>query len=244
MPGTDANPLAAALTDGAPQSGGGSSALPQRTLGEKVMALGLIAPTLLNWAVLAHARWVGTTELVDSEGVAHATPRYRSANFELTFFLASLACVSSVVAHIWLTAGAISRRHALDQAGAHGGVGYAVRLAAAEAEAKRLSTAEWAHVALLAFDFFFAAAFVFSSATGAIFVGTLPGATIAIFVRFVLPPARTAMLRKQRTSSVAFAGGALRGSLAALMVQAIVLARCVRSCARRLLLSWLACMGS
>ena len=74
MPSTDDNPLAAALTDGAPQSGGGNSARPQRTLGEKVTALGLTAPTLLNWLVLAHARWIGTTKVVDSDGVAHATP--------------------------------------------------------------------------------------------------------------------------------------------------------------------------
>ena len=69
MPSTDANPLPAALTDGAAPSSSGSSALPQRrTLGEKVTALGLIAPTLLNWAVLAHARCIGTAEVVDSDG--------------------------------------------------------------------------------------------------------------------------------------------------------------------------------
>ena len=52
--------------------------------------------------------------------MAHATHRWHSFNFEHTFFVASTACVSTVFAHIWLTAGAIARRHALDQAGAHG----------------------------------------------------------------------------------------------------------------------------
>ena len=69
---------------------------------------------------------------------------------ELSFFLASTACISGLFAHLWLTAGAIARRHALGQAGAHGGVGYAARLAEAEAEARRLSAAEWAHVGLVA----------------------------------------------------------------------------------------------
>ena len=48
----------------------------RRTLGEKVTALGLIAPTLLNWAVLAHARWIGTVEVMDSDGVAHTVMYY------------------------------------------------------------------------------------------------------------------------------------------------------------------------
>ena len=91
MPSSDANPLGAALTAGAPQiTSSGSSALLQKTLGEKVTALGLIAPTLLNWLVLAHARWIGTAELEDNEGVAHATPRFRSVNFEFAFFVASV----------------------------------------------------------------------------------------------------------------------------------------------------------
>ena len=227
MPSTDNNPLAAALTDGAPQIDVAGSALPQRTLGENVTALCLIAPTLLNWAVLAHARWAGTAELADSEGVSYTIPRFRNWNCDNIFFVASVACISSVFAHIWLTAGAIARRHALDQAGAHGGVGYAARLAAAEAEARKLSAAEWAHVGLVAFDWFFAAFFVFKAAGGAAFIGTLPGLGVTLVAQFVLAPARAAVLRKQRTNSVAFVGGALRGSLAALMVQTVVLARCV-----------------
>ena len=143
------------------------------------------------------------------------------------FFLASAACISTVFAHIWLTAGAIARRHALDQAGAHGGVGYAARLAAAEAEAKRLSKAEWAHVGLVAFDFFFAEIFVFHFGGwgGTFGLGLGPGVGVALGARFVLAPARAVVLRKQRTNSVAFVGGALRGSLGALMLQAVVLAR-------------------
>jgi len=234
MPSNDANPLRLALTGSftvpdsdAPATG----ALPERTLGEKVLALGLIAPTLLNWAALPYARWVGTAELLDSDGWSYATPRFRNYNFEDTFFVTSVACISNVFAHIWLTTGAIARRHALHQAGAHGGVGYAARLAEAEAVAKRLSKAEWAHILLVAFDFFFAAFFVFSgsmSLAGVVATGILPGAGVAFGARFVLAPARVAVLHKQRTNSVAFAGGALRGSLAVLMVQNVVLARCVR----------------
>ena len=36
------------------------------------MAFGLIAPTLLNWLVLAHARWFGTALLADSDGSSPA----------------------------------------------------------------------------------------------------------------------------------------------------------------------------
>ena len=226
----DAKPLAVALTDGAARADGGSSVRPQKTLGEKVSVLGLIAPTLLNWAVLAWARWFGKpVEFEDSEGVMHATHRFRNDNFDHIFFVASMACISGFSAHIWLTATAIARRHALDHVGAHGGVGYAARLAAAEAETRQLSKAEWAHVGLVAFDFFFAAFFVFMPAygwSGAVSIGLSPGVSVALTAPS-LGPARVAVLRKQRTSSVTFAGAALRGSLAALTAAAIVLARCV-----------------
>ena len=103
MPSNDANPLRLALTGSftvpdsdAPATG----ALPERTLGEKVLALGLIAPTLLNWAALPYARWVGTAELLDSDGWSYATPRFRNYNFEDTFFVTSVACISNVFAHI------------------------------------------------------------------------------------------------------------------------------------------------
>ena len=164
--------------------------------------------------------------------MAHATHLYRNTNFENTFFTASTNCVSTVFVHVWLTAGAIARRHALDLAGAHDGDGYSARLDAAAKEAKRLRKAEWAHVALVAFDFFFAAMFVFmpdmhSRGPEPVIIALVPGGGVALLARFVLAPARATVLRKQRTNSVAFVGGALRGSLAALMVQAVVLARCV-----------------
>ena len=81
-------------------------------------------------------------------------------------------------------------------------------------------------VAFLAGDFF-AAFFVFplTSAWNMALTGLGPGPGVALVARLVLAPARAAVLRKQRTSSVAFAGGALRGSLSSLMAQAIVLAR-------------------
>ena len=195
------------------------------SLGEKVVAVVLIAPTLLNWLVLAEAHFIGTAEFGGSDGVSHAVHRSRSDNFEQTFFLASTTCIASVFAHVWLTMGAIARLHKLDQAGAVGGEGYASRLERAEAEAKKLSAAEWAHLAMVAVDFFFAAFVVFSQDRA---VGILPGAGVALVARCVLAPARAAVLRTQRTDGVAFAGSALRGSMAALMVQVLVLARCVR----------------
>ena len=182
-----------------------------------------------GWLVLAVAHWFLVAGLVDSDDALHLIDQSRCYNFEHYFFNASMTCISTVFAHVWLTAGAIARRHALHQAGAHGGVGYAARLAAAEAEARVLSKGEWAHVGLVAFDFFFAAFFVFT-AEFTVFrqmkFGLIPGAILAAVAKLVLGPARAAVLRKQRTNSVAFAGAALRGSLAVLMVQAVVLARC------------------
>jgi hypothetical protein len=133
--------------------------------------------------------------------------------------------------------GAIARRHTLGQTGAVSGESYATRLKRAEVEAAKLSATEWAHVAVVAFDFFFAAFVVFSAsvqASGgsfagevAIEIGILPGAGVALIARYVLAPARAAVLRTQRTNSVIFAGNALRGSMVVLMVQVLVLARCV-----------------
>lgn len=207
----------------------GSLTLSEKTLGEKVMAFSLIAPTLINWVVLAAAHWFGTAELVDSEGVAHTISRSRNFNFEYVFFNASTTCIGTVCAHVWLTMGAIARRHALGQAGAVKGVGYSQRLAAAEAEAGKPSWAEWVHLALVVFDYLFAAYAVFvssfSNLLGATFSGVLPAMAVVLLVARVLVPARVAVLRKQRVRSVAFAGGALRGSLMTLMVQVIVLAR-------------------
>ena len=283
-------------------------ALDALTLGEKVGAAALIAPTLLNWLVLAEAYWLGTVELVESDGVSHTIPRSHTGNFELIFFAASATCITTVCAHAWLTMGAIARRHTLGQAGAIAGEGglsaqmrdkldemeekelmqaaitagvtqgqlnakteghekfddyqtqlielvketsssgsYAVRLQRAAVEAGKLSAAEWAHVALVGFDFFFAA-YVFTELdmticyemtcgqeefdnylVGQALIGILPGAITAFLVRHVLAPARAAVLRTQRTDSVVFAGNALRGSMVVLMVQVLVLARCVRS---------------
>jgi hypothetical protein len=209
-----------------------SSSLARETLGEKVVAVVLIAPTLLNWLVLAEAQLVSTAQLVDSDGVTHIVQRSRTVNFEQFFFAASATCVSTVSAHVWLTMGAIARRHTLGQTGAVSGESYATRLKRAEVEAGTLNATEWAHVAVVAFDFFFAAFVVFSAAMGGDFgkeaaMGILPGAGVALIARCVLGPARAAVIRTQRTNSVAFAGNALRGSMMVLMVQVLVLARCV-----------------
>ena len=201
------------------------------SLGEKVTTVALIAPTLINWLVLAEAHWLGTVELVDSDGVPHIIARSHTKNFQWIFCNASVTCVSTVFAHMWLTMGAIARRNALDQAGAvGGGEGYAARLERAEAEAGTLSTAEWAHLALVGFDFCFAGFVVFPAAAnnnmlGEAGLGILPGAGVAFVARCVLAPARAAVLHTQRTNSIAFAGGALCGSMAVLMVQIVVLAR-------------------
>ena len=209
------NPLGAAmqtesrLPRSQRQAAPASLTLPHKTLGEKVVALGLIAPTLLNWFVLAHARWYATAELEDSEGVTYTIALYRNFNFEIFFFIASIVCISSVFAHIWLTTGAIARRHALDQAGAYEDMGYGARLAQAQAEAKRLSKAEWAHLALMAFDFAFASFFVFASANdivGQAILGLAPPIFVVLLAWRVLAPARAAVLRSQRTNSVAFSG--------------------------------------
>ena len=98
-----------------------SSSLARETLGEKVVAVVLIAPTLLNWLVLAEAQLVSTAQLVDSDGVTHIVQRSRTVNFEQFFFAASATCVSTVSAHVWLTMGAIARRHTLGQTCGGGG---------------------------------------------------------------------------------------------------------------------------
>jgi hypothetical protein len=200
------------------------------SLGEKVAALVLITPTLLNWLALAYAHFSGTAELVDSDGVSHTIVGSRNWNFENIFFMASAACISTVCAHVWLTLGAIARRHKLDQAGAVGSKGYAARLDQAETEARELNWAECAHIVVVAFDFCFASFVVFSAANPPLArtaFGILPGACLLLFVKFVLARARAAVLRSRRTDSVAFTGVALRSSMAVLMVQIVVLARCV-----------------
>lgn len=146
-------------------------------------------------------------------------------------YCALVACISSVFAHIWLTLGAIAQRHHLAQSGAVTGQGYNARLAAAEDEAGKLSKPEWLHVLLVTLDFFFASFVVFTGAQehsyGEAFTGLVPGAVITVMVSQVMTRARVAVLSKQRVSSVAFAGTALRGSLATLTVQVVVLARFV-----------------
>eukprot|EP01045_Picozoa_sp_COSAG04_P046053 COSAG04_NODE_16469_length_498_cov_0.779449_1_plen_111_part_01 len=85
------------------------------TRGEKAMAFSLIAPTLINWLVLAWARFIGTTDIVDSEDVSHAVVSSRSYNFQETFFVAAATGISSIFAHVWLTLGFIARSHRLAQ---------------------------------------------------------------------------------------------------------------------------------
>lgn len=86
------------------------------------------------------------------------------------------------------------------------------------------------HVALVAFDFFFAALVIFPAAfhntlMAELYAGILPGVGLCLVASRVLAPARVAVLRQQRTASVAFAGSALRGTLGALMLQSLVVAR-------------------
>eukprot|EP01043_Picozoa_sp_COSAG02_P062312 COSAG02_NODE_8565_length_2522_cov_2.349979_2_plen_608_part_00 len=199
------------------------------TLGERFLAGTLVAPTLLNWLVLAQARFIGTSELVDTEGMSHVILRNRTYNFEHFFLLASMACIATVFVHVWLTLRAIARRQQLDQLNATGCGPYAERLEEAENQARRLTGAEWAHLALVGFDFFFASVVVFpasfySNVLVAV-IAILPGLAVAALVYFLLAPARAAVLHTQRTNSVAFAGDALHGSMVVLMVQAFVVLR-------------------
>lgn len=202
----------------------------QKTFGEKVTALVLIGPTVVNWFVLAGAHWIGTAELVDSQGVHHAIPYSRSSNFAAIYTIGSIASGSTFLAHVWLSAGALARRYQLDKLGTHGGVGYEARLHFAGAKAAELSNAEWAHIVLVAFDASFAT-WVFWSALPNMFaramVGLAPGPVLVLVACCVLAPARGAVLRKQRTNAVAFVGRALRVSLGMVMVQIVVLGRCV-----------------
>ena len=115
--------------------------------------------------------------------------------------------------------------------GTAGGKSYHARLATAETQAQTLSSAEWAHVAFVAADFVFASFVVFPEAMLNKFVmvvfGLAPGGIFALIAWRVLAPMRVVVLRRQRVDSVAFAGGALRGTLAVIMVKIVVLARCV-----------------
>ena len=71
------------------------------------------------------------------------------------------------------------------------------RLKEAELEASRLTTAEWAHIALFGADFFFAGMIVFPAAiycdtfcTNAALVGIGPGLLIGLFCSKILTRAR------------------------------------------------------
>ena len=69
--------------------GGDRRATNPSELGERVMACVLMAPTALNWLVLAEATWVSTTQFVDSDGIAHTIARsrnkYESVSVEPSF---------------------------------------------------------------------------------------------------------------------------------------------------------------
>lgn len=140
---------------------------------------------------------------------------------------------NTVFNHLWLTLGAIARKHRLGQQGAVDGQGYAARLAAAEAEALLLTKEEKMHIALVGFDFAFATLVVAPALTArewywkyltliALSVGPL--ATVALGAK-VVERARAGVLRVQRLNSVAFAGSALRSSISILAFQFVVLFR-------------------
>ena len=205
-------------------------------LGETVTAFVLIAPNVLNWIVLTEATWVSTTTFVDSDGLAHTISRSRNKNFQWCYYCFLIASITSVIAHTWLKLSRVAHRHWLARSGAiqndKGGLeGYEDRLKSAEKEARRLTLSEWLHMALVSCDFFFSSFFVFTGAQeaswGDKFFGLVPGAFVVLLCSQVVTRARSAVLHKQRTASLAFAGGALRGSLVVLTVQVVVLARLV-----------------
>jgi hypothetical protein len=201
-------------------------------LGVAVARVALIAPTVLNWLALAYAHWYATAEVVDSAGAIHEVARSRNYNFECVFFAASVASITAVFAHVWLTLGATARAHRLADAGVVGGRRYAERHVAAVFDAGRLTTAEWAHLGMVALDFFFAAFVVFPAAfdykwfgIAMLFIGILPGVLTAAVVWKVLAPGRAAVVQMQGGATAVFAAGALRGTLQALLVVSIVFAR-------------------
>ena len=124
----------------------------QRNLGEQVSKIILITPTILNWLSIMVARFISTAEIVDSENITHDVPRSRNFNFNFVFYSCTASNITTVSTHVWLTLGAIARKHKLDQRGAADGVGYSARLTAADTEARRLSVAELRHIGLIGFD--------------------------------------------------------------------------------------------
>lgn len=206
------------------------------SLGETVTACLLIAPNVLNWMVLLEATYVSTTTFVDSEGTAHEISRSRNKNFQWCYYCFLIASITSVIAHTWLKLTRVANRHWLKRSGAirndEGDLqGYEVRLKSAEKESRRLTLSEWLHTALVGMDFFYSSFFAFSGAQqaswGEMFYGLVPTTFLIILLSQVVTRARSAVLHKQRTASVAFAGSALHGSLLVLTVQVLVLARLV-----------------
>ena len=124
----------------------------QRNLGEQVSKIILVTPTILNWLAIMVARFISTAEIVDSENITHDVPRSRNFNFNFVFYSCTASNITTVSTHVWLTLGAIARKHKLDQRGAADGVGYSARLTAADTEARRLSVAELRHIGLIGFD--------------------------------------------------------------------------------------------
>ena len=207
------------------------------SLGSRVIQSVLVAPTILNWLVLGWALWVGTLALIDSEGVSHSLRRSRNWNFAHVFFATTCStAISPILAHMMFTFGAIAQRHRLTQEGAVDEKGYTARLAEAEEEAARLSTAERMHVMMVTAGILLASFFVFD------FLLTWEkwvGGGLAVFLALtwtVHPKVRAAVLRKQRMQCVVWARDTLRGLLAGLVVQGAVVARCAHCSARTFLL--------
>ena len=89
------------------------------------------------------------------------------------------------------------------------------------------------HAVWLSWEFYYIATIVYPEAHSAVVqwlgLAIFPGLGMVLSFLFVVPRMAMAILRNQRTNVVAFIGEALRGTLATLVVQIIIVARCVLS---------------
>eukprot|EP01051_Picozoa_sp_SAG22_P016645 SAG22_NODE_2392_length_2623_cov_5.797544_2_plen_469_part_00 len=238
LAGTTANPTNSTAgrlePDTMSYSGDGDRAA--RRLGSNMMRVVLASPTVLNWLSCIWARFPGTAQVHDSDGFLLTVQRSRTLNFEFIFYCSAVTSITTLFAHLWLTLGGIARDHRLSE-GSSRGQETADRRAAAANQARKLNWQELAHVAVVAFDFFFAAMVVFRGGVGSAdgdladwgdllegFVSSIP-ALMVLATAMVVSRARAAIVRTQGTDTALFAAAALRGSLVVLLLQAAVLAR-------------------
>ena len=206
---------------------------PPSSRGEIIAAF--FYPVAVNiWLWFALWNNEDSTSVIDTEGTVHTITGKRLTINQVLFIIAAWFCHGNLIsAHFWFTMSMVARRHKLEQAGAVAGIGYGARLFAAMQDARMPSQAERIQLAMFVFNIvaifglalieswdepwmILALAFVFPAIASPI-VWYMWGSLITV--------ARSKAIEKQRTRSVQFAATAFRGTMLALMLQIVFLAR-------------------